>query len=80
MLGGSDLAINTIRMWHRDGATDMQTHALLLSTSLRAVERVSARKVPITIFRALPGTQEPRTLWHLELLLLDGVIGGVGGH
>lgn len=75
-----DLAINTIRMWHRDGATDMQTHALLLSTLLRAVERVSNTQGTYHDF--------PRSAWDsralaplaFELLPLDGVIGGVGGH
>jgi len=75
-----DLAINSIRMWHRDGVTDAQTHALLVSSLMRAVEKVSNTQGTYHDF--------PRSLWDsralapltFESLPLDGVIGGVGGH
>lgn len=75
-----DLALNMIRYWHREGATDTHTHALLLASLLRAMEKVANTQGTYHDF--------PRAVWDsralsdltLEAPALDPVIGGVGGH
>jgi adenine-specific DNA methylase len=75
-----DLALNMIRFWHREGQTDPHTHALLLSSLMRAMEKVANTQGTYHDF--------PRTVWDpralapltLEPPSLDPAIGGIGGH
>lgn len=75
-----DLVLNQLRAWRRADAVDEHTHALLLATVLRAVERVSNTQGTYHDF--------PRQIWDpralqplvLEPPALDGCLGGVGGH
>lgn len=75
-----DLILNQIRLWKRTGAVDDATHALLLSTLLRAVEKVSNTQ---GTYHDFPRDKwDSRALNELRLVppALDGLVAGVGGH
>lgn len=75
-----DIVLNQLRAWRRAGAVDGHTHALLLATVLRAVERVANTQGTYHDF--------PRDFWDPRALQpltldpppLDEYLGGVGGH
>lgn len=75
-----DLMLNQLRFWRGAGVVDNQTHALLLSSLIRAVEKVSNTQGTYHDF--------PRDKWDSRALnalslaapMLDDVVVGVGGH
>ena len=75
-----DLVLNQLRAWRRTKSVDEHTHALLLATVLRAVERVSNTQGTYHDFPR--ATWDPRALQPLVLEppALDDCLGGVGGH
>lgn len=75
-----DLILNTIRWWKQEDRLDPHTYALLLSTLLRGVEKVSNTQGTYHDF--------PRTTWDSRALqtltlippAMDAVVAGIGGH
>lgn len=75
-----DAALNMIRFWHREEQTDPHTHALLLASLMRAMEKVANTQ---GTYHDFPRTEwDPRALASLTLdpPALDAAIGGTAGH
>lgn len=75
-----DLILNQLRAWRRAAVIDDHTHALLMATVLRAVERVANTQ---GTYHDFPRSDwDPRALQPLTLdpPALDDCLGGVGGH
>ena len=75
-----DLVLNQLRAWRRDQAIDGHTHALLLASVLRGVERVANTQGTYHDFPR--DFIDPRALQPLTLdpPPLDDYLGGVTGH
>lgn len=75
-----DLVLNQLRLWKQQGVVDKATHALLLSTLIRAVEKVSNTQ---GTYHDFPRDKwDSRALNELKLAppALDDLVAGVGGH